>query len=187
MSTSNKILNLIECNIRNYMKQFCILLIFSFCQFSCEDIDEGIAANKESWLLIGFLNSLSQFGRYDPACDNESLSTPLTLSSPVLSTSVEKTYRFTTGLSGLKYNFSVSSDYPTCGVLVDIRSCRTPYTFAGDVISCNSGSYRNYLSGGIQTCQIPSFSNQVILVYLVSATSYYPTTPCTTVQFEVIP
>lgn len=172
------------------MKQLIILLLVVFSFLSCEDLKEEGGINIEGFLLIGFLNSRSQSRGYDPACDNESLSIPLTLSSPVLSTSVRKTYRFTTGLSGLKYNFSVSSDYPTCGVILDIRSCRAPYTFASDddiVVSCNSGSYRNYISGGNQTCQIPNFSNQVVLVYLISATSSYPTTPCTTVQFEVIP
>lgn len=173
------------------MKQLIILLLVVFSFLSCEDLKEEGGINTEGFLLIGFLNSRSQSGRYDPACDNENLSIPLTLSSPVLSTSVRKTYRFTTGSSGLKYNFSVSSDYPTCGVILDIRSCRAPYTFGDDssdsAVSCNSGNYRQYLSGGTQTCQIPNFSNQVVLVYLISATSSYPTTPCTTVQFEVIP
>ncbi|TGK82668.1 hypothetical protein EHQ24_14270 [Leptospira noumeaensis] len=173
------------------MKQWMILLLFVLSFVSCFIPKEEVGGvNKEGWLLIGFLNLLSQSGKYDPACDDESLSTPLALSSPILSSSVRKTYRFTTGSSGLKYNFSVSSDYPACGVLINIRSCRPPYSFASDTgieVSCNSGTYRNYVSGGTQTCQIPSFSNQVVLVYLVSATSSYPTTPCTTVQFEVIP
>ncbi|TGM73040.1 hypothetical protein EHR01_17680 [Leptospira mtsangambouensis] len=168
------------------MKRFILLCLIVLSFVSCEDLEKESRSIAEGFFVIWF-ETLFRSSDYDPACDNESLSTPLTLSSPVLSTSVRKTYRFTTRPSGLKYNFYVSSDYPACGAIVDIRSCRTPYTFAGDVISCNSGSYRNYLSGGTQTCQIPNFSNQVILVYLRSATSSYPTTPCTTVQFEVIP
>ncbi|PKA10425.1 hypothetical protein CH372_19460 [Leptospira meyeri] len=164
-----------------------LLLIFTFV--SCEDPKKESRSNAEGFFVIWF-ETLFRSSSYDPACDNESLSIPLTLSSPVLSSSVRKTYRFTTGSSGLKYNFSVSPDYPTCGVILDIRSCRPPYSFASDsgiVVSCNSGSYRNYISGGTQTCQIPNFSNQVVLVYLISATLSHPTTPCATVQFEVIP
>ncbi|TGL68967.1 hypothetical protein [Leptospira levettii] len=171
------------------MKQWMILLLLVFNFVSCEDLKKESRINAEGFFVIWF-ETLFRSSGYDSACVNDSLSTPLVLSNPVLSSSVQKTYRFTTGSSGLKYTFSVSADYPACGVIVDIRSCRPPYAFASDsgvVVSCNSGSYRNYVSGGTQTCQIRSFSNQVVLVYLISATSSYPTTPCTTVQFEVIP
>ncbi|EMJ89769.1 putative lipoprotein [Leptospira meyeri serovar Semaranga str. Veldrot Semarang 173] len=171
------------------MKQWIILLLLVLSFVSCEDPKKESRSNAEGFFVIWFETLFRSTG-YDSACDNESLSIPLTLSSPVLSSSVRKTYRFTTGSSGLKYNFSVSPDYPTCGVILDIRSCRPPYSFASDsgiVVSCNSGSYRNYISGGTQTCQIPNFSNQVVLVYMISATQSYPTTPCATVQFEVIP
>lgn len=91
-------------------KVIMFLIVLSFV--SCEDLKKESRSDAEGLFVIWF-ETLFRSSDYDPACDNESLSTPLTLSSPVLSTSVRKKYRFTTGPSGLKYNFSVSSSYPT--------------------------------------------------------------------------
>ncbi|PJZ85047.1 hypothetical protein CH366_01895 [Leptospira harrisiae] len=94
------------------MKRFILLCLIVLSFVSCEDLKKESRSDAEGLFVIWF-ETLFRSSDYDPACDNESLSTPLALSSPVLSTSVRKKYRFTTGPSGLKYNFSVSSDYPT--------------------------------------------------------------------------
>ncbi|WP_032925441.1 hypothetical protein [Leptospira santarosai] len=156
---------------------------------SCEDPNKNKGGfNKEGLLAIWFENLLSTSSPYDNACDNNNLSTPLTINTPVTESSFGTKYRFTTGASGFKYKFTLSPDYPTCGAQVIINNCQRPNAFASDnIVTCNSGTYKNYVSGGAQTCQIPAFANQRVIVLLSASTNQYPNTPCANVQLEVLP
>ncbi|MBE8355835.1 hypothetical protein IQA68_19530, partial [Leptospira interrogans serovar Pomona] len=102
---------------------------------------------------------------YDSACVNDALSTSLIVNTPVTENSSGTNYRFTTGASGFKYKFTLSGDYPNCGARLTIKNCQKPNAFAYDSnVTCSAGTYENYVSGGAQTCQIPSFANQRVLV-----------------------
>lgn len=158
--------------------------------FSCEDLEKdkgGIFSNP--FFPIVFEQYMGSMGQnYDIACDNNNLATPLTLNSPVFETSFGTKYRYVTGAGGLKYSLTLSGDYPTCGAEIRINNCNRPNQFASNsIVSCNSGSYTSYVSGGTQTCTISSFSNQLLIILVSASNSQYPNTPCATVKFEVIP
>lgn len=173
---------------KNVIINFCIsILILEFV--SCHDLEEEKGGvNAEGLLVIWFESLVSPPSNYDSACDNDSLSTLLILSNPVTENSSGTNYRFTTGASGFKYKFTLSGDYPNCGAHITIQNCQRPNVFAyNNTVTCNAGTYDNYVSGGAQTCQIPSFANQRVLIRLSALTIQYPNTPCTTVQFEVLP
>ncbi|EMO68662.1 putative lipoprotein [Leptospira kirschneri str. 200803703] len=157
---------------------------------SCEDLEKdkgGIFSNPFFPILFEqYMGSMGQ--QYDNACDNNSLSTPLTLNSPVFETSFGTKYRYLTGATGLKYSLTLSGDYPTCGAEIRINNCSRPNQFASNsIVSCNSGTYTSYVSGGTQTCTISSFSNQLLIILVSASNSQYPNTPCATVKFEVVP
>ncbi|ONF90890.1 hypothetical protein [Leptospira santarosai] len=167
--------------------KFFLSIMLVLTTSSCEDSNKS-GFNKEGFLAIWFESLLSSPSNYDSACDNDALSTSLIVSTPVTENGLGKYYRFTTGASGFKYKFTLSADYPNCGARITIKNCQKPNAFAYDSnVTCNSGTYENYVSGGSQTCQIPSFANQRVLVFLSALTIQYPNTPCATVQFEVLP
>ncbi|WP_010575081.1 hypothetical protein [Leptospira kmetyi] len=174
---------------RTTIIKFCLFAVLLLIVSSCEDPNKNKGGvNKEGFLAIWFENLLSTSGSYDNACDNNNLSTSLTVNTPVTESSFGTKYRFTTGASGFKYKFTLSPDYPNCGAQIIINNCQRPNAFANDsIVTCNSGTYKNYVSGGAQTCQITSFSNQRVIVLLSASTNQYPNTPCATVQLEVLP
>ncbi|RHX83230.1 hypothetical protein [Leptospira stimsonii] len=171
-----------------------------------------IISNSTMWILIPFLilqslscddkhhipkgqNELAYFlatyapQPYDIACQNSSFSIPLSLNSPISITNTlqPNTYRLTTGPSGLKYSFTLSADYPACGVTLQIRNCARPNILASNsIVSCNQGTYSNYVSGGSQICTIPSFANQLVLILIQPNSDQYPNTPCATITFEAL-
>ncbi|AYV54090.1 hypothetical protein EFP84_00270 [Leptospira kmetyi] len=173
---------------RTTIIKFCLFAILISAVYSCEDPNKNKGGlNKEGFLSIWFENLLSTSGPYDSACDNNNLSTSLAVNTPVTESGFGTKYRFSTGASGFKYKFTLSPDYPNCGARITINNCQRPNTFAYDSnVTCNSGTYENYISGGTQTCQISSFSNQRVIVLLSASTVQYPGTPCATVQLEVL-
>ncbi|TGM73037.1 hypothetical protein EHR01_17655 [Leptospira mtsangambouensis] len=171
------------------MKQLIILLLLVLSFVSCEDPQEEGGINKEGFLLIEFINFMgSQSGRYDSACDYPNESIPLSLNSLVTLSSFSQKYRITTGASGLKYAFSLSGDYPNCGVTLYIYNCANPNFFASNSeVSCDSGTFSNHVSGATQTCVISSFANQKVMILIEPNSTSYPTTKCSTITFEALP
>lgn len=169
------------------MKNALLSLLFLYT-FACDDWD-GEHVKKGQNELAYFLATYSP-QPYDSACDNPAQSTLLSLNVPISITNSFQSnkYRFTTGPNGLKYSFTLSADYPACGVTLRIRNCSRPNILASDsIVSCNQGTYSNYVSSGTQTCTIPSFSNQQILIFLLPNSDQYPNTQCTTITFEALP
>ncbi|PJZ51532.1 hypothetical protein [Leptospira adleri] len=164
---------------------FCIsILIFGFV--SCQEENKG--GINEGLLVIWSETILGSSGPYDSACQNPSESSILPLSAPVSITGNSKRYRMTTGPNGLKYSFTLSADYPACGVNLIIKNCLRPNIRATDsLVSCNQGTYSNYVSGGTQTCTIPSFANQQVLILIEPNSDQYPNISCATITFEALP
>ncbi|RHX83229.1 hypothetical protein [Leptospira stimsonii] len=123
---------------------------------------------------------------YDPDCDN--IPTNIAANSPVTPTGSGSKFKMTTDQNGLKYKITLSSDYPNCGAALVIKNCRKPNIYATDLsVFCDHGTYTNSISGGTQICAIPSFFDQVVLISLERITKTYPSSPCNTIQFEVLP
>ncbi|TGL44771.1 hypothetical protein [Leptospira perdikensis] len=171
------------------MKLVIVLLLLMFTFVSCEDPDKEGGVNKEGLLLFEFLNFIGrQSGQYDSACDDPNKSIPLPLNSLVTLGSLSQKYRITPGSGGLKYAFTLSVDYPNCGVTLFIYNCTNPNFFASNAdVSCDSGTFSNHVSGATQTCVIPSFTNQMILILIQPNSALYPTTKCSTITFEALP
>ncbi|MCG6147842.1 hypothetical protein LFX15_06055 [Leptospira levettii] len=169
------------------MKQCMILLLLVFSFVSCEDLKKESRINAEGFFVIWF-ETLFRSSGYDSACDNPNQSIPLPLNSIVTLGSFSQRYRIITGASGLKYAFSLSGDYPNCGVTLFIYNCAKPNFYATNSdVNCDSGTFSNHVSGATQTCVIPSFANQMILILIQPNSTSYPTTKCSSVTFEALP
>ncbi|PJZ80333.1 hypothetical protein [Leptospira meyeri] len=169
------------------MKQWIILLLLVLSFVSCEDPKKESRSNAEGFFVIWFETLFRSTG-YDSACDKTSESMPLSLNSLVTLGTFSQRYRITTGASGLKYAFTLSGDYPNCGVTLLVYNCAKPNVYARNSdVNCDSGTFSNHVSGATQTCVIPSFANQMILILIQQNSSLYPTTKCSTITFEALP
>ncbi|TGL44770.1 hypothetical protein [Leptospira perdikensis] len=170
------------------MKQWILLLLLIFSFLSCEDPEKKSRSNAEGFFVIWFESLFRISGPYDSACDNPNYSTPLSLNSLVTLGTFSQKYRITTGSNGFKYAFTLSGDYPNCGVTLYVYNCSKPNVHARNSdVNCDSGTFSNHVSGGTQTCVIPSFANQMILILIEPNSSSYPTTKCSTITFEALP
>lgn len=176
-------------NFKSIIISFCIsILIFGLV--SCHDLEEEKGDNTKGLLVIWFETIVATVGGpYDSACQNPSKSsTLLPLSTPVSITGNSERYRITTGPSGLKYSFTLSADYPACGVTLYVNNCNRPNVNANNsIVTCNQGTFLSHVSGGTQTCTIPSFANQLVLILIEPNSDQYPNTPCATITFEALP
>ncbi|WP_061236510.1 hypothetical protein [Leptospira santarosai] len=157
---------------------------------SCEDLEKDKGGiNTQGFLVIWFETIVASLGQpYDSACQNPSESINLPLSTPVSVAGNSKRYRLTTGSSGLKYSFTLSADYPACGVTLYINNCNRPNVEANNsIVSCDQGTFLTHVSGGAQTCTIPSFTNQLVIILIQPNSNQYPNTQCATITFEALP
>ncbi|RHX83231.1 hypothetical protein [Leptospira stimsonii] len=164
----------------------CLLILMSLYSFSCDDWN-GEHVKKGQNELAYFIATYAP-QPYDSSCDLNSMSTPLSVNSPVTTGSFDHKYKVTTGQSGLKYSFTTSADYPTCGAELVIYNCVRPNIYAtNSLVTCDQGSYTNHISAGTQICTIPSFSNTKVLILINDKTNQFPSTPCANISFTVLP
>ncbi|AYV54089.1 hypothetical protein EFP84_00265 [Leptospira kmetyi] len=167
------------------LKRILFLILFINLS-SCEDWNQKPVQKGHNELIYFLATYAPQ--PYDAVCQNPNLATPLSLNTPVTLGSFSQTYSYSTGTSGLKYAFTLSGDYPSCGVTLAIYTCDKPNIIANNSLtSCDIGNYQNHVSGGTQTCLISSFSNRLVLVSIQPNSTQYPSTKCTTITFEVKP
>lgn len=164
------------------------LIVLSFVL--CEDLEKESRSNAEGLFVIWF-ETLFRSSDYDPACDDPNRAYPLTFNSPIsLTVSNEsKKFRLDSGPNGFRYSFTVSSDYPGCGVMLFVSDCSRPNVFATNSnVQCNSGTFKDFFPGGTQTCVISSFGNKVVIVNIQSYLNSQPSlAKCSTITFEALP
>ncbi|WP_016756082.1 hypothetical protein [Leptospira santarosai] len=167
---------------KNAIISLCIIILISGL-VACDDGHVKKGQNELAYFLATYSPQ-----PYDGACDKPNGSTPLSLNSPVTLGTFSQKYNLNTGTSGLKYSLTLSPDYPNCGVTLYIYTCSKPNTYASDTnVSCNQGTFSTHVSGGSQTCTIPAFSNQLVLILIQPNSVQYPSTKCATITFEALP
>lgn len=173
------------------MKQLMILLLLVLSFVSCEDPKKESRSNAEGFFVIWFETLFRSTGYYDPACDDPFRASSLAFNAPVsLTVSNEsKKIRLDSGQNGFKYSFTLSSDYPGCGVMLFVSDCSRPNVFASNAnVQCNVGTFKDFFPGGVQTCVISSFGNRVVIVNLQSYLNSEPSlAKCSTITFEALP
>ncbi|TGK82413.1 hypothetical protein EHQ24_14275 [Leptospira noumeaensis] len=173
------------------MKLVIIILLFVLSFVSCVDPEKKSRSNAQGFFVIWFETLFRSSGYYDPACDDPNRASPITFNSPIsLAVSNEsKKFRLDSGPNGFRYSFTLSSDYPGCGVMLFVSDCNRPNVFATNTTTqCDSGTFKDFFPGGTQTCIIPSFGNKVVIVNLQSYLNSQPNlTKCSTITFEALP
>ncbi|MCW7488985.1 hypothetical protein [Leptospira meyeri] len=173
------------------MKQIFILLLLLSNFISCEDPKKESRSNAEGFFVIWFETLFRSSGYYDSACDDPNRASPLAFNSPIsLNTSNEsKKFRFDSGQTGFRYTFTLSSDYPGCGVMLFVSDCSRPNVFASNaIVQCNAGTFKDFFPGGTQMCVIPTFGSKVVIVNLQSYSNSNPSlAKCSTITFEALP
>lgn len=170
------------------MKLLIILFLFSGL-FSCDDSNSSEGRRNAG--LAYAISILRTPDFYYPECSNINLSTQLALSNPVtINTNIANSYqyRYSINSSGFKYRFSVSADYPSCALKLSIYNCQNPILNASNsIVNCDLGNYSTFISGGTQTCNIPSFTNGTTIININTVSFSSPSNPCQNFTFEVLP
>ncbi|RHX90542.1 hypothetical protein DLM75_09000 [Leptospira stimsonii] len=165
---------------------FILFLSFPLCSRIESEINpvNDPFQNLFYWFLLTAPKQTTPY--YDSDCD--------TLPMNILVNSVQtgdgtiRKFKFQTDSNGLKYKLTLSSDYPNCGAELLVYNCKRPNLYAtNSSVFCNVGSYSAYFAGGTQTCAIPNFGNQEILLSITTKTPSFPLQPCQSIQLEILP
>ncbi|RHX83228.1 hypothetical protein DLM78_22230 [Leptospira stimsonii] len=168
-----------------------MFVIIMFASVSCEDETEykDTPEERRTKLLVYFLDFTpwNQKSYINP-CNDSSISNAVAINSPQSIIGSTQNFRFITGINGLKYSMTISSDYPSCGVRLEINNCKDLREYANNsIVTCNQGTFDQFISGGTQVCNIPSFKNQLVIISIYPNSINYPKTSCNTISFEVLP
>ncbi|TGK08199.1 hypothetical protein EHO58_06255 [Leptospira selangorensis] len=177
--------------MKRKIRNIFLAISLSIC-ISCES-DPGPSALEGLTFILAFINTI---GNYVPpsVCVDPNQTVPLSVNSPVTfsggSLEFSPYYIYDPGSNPLNYEFTLSADYPSCAVRLVIFSCTSPNNAlleaSNATVSCDSGSYSTHVSNGTQSCSIPSFANNKVILFMNKYGSSFPN-PCDTVTFKTVP